>query len=382
MKRPSHTDRKSQGESLSLRNHAEQLQREYPSQQRRNIAAPQQEYHRNTYRVAQPVLDRPHMTREAHHTSLFVSSDDSQFVDFQKPKEIREVHVITTNEPSHRRPDEPPHRRRLSQRILPSVEVDDSDIRDSGHIPREAISHHQDITLREDAARGRLRYAPRPAVEHRSQNERANLKRIRDEDDVYIISERPRAPAMYEDQDHNAIVFTGEHAPARIIHQRAIEPVYDKEPHVVEYDPRIIQLPSRVPDRISKSHQQIQPEVRPGHDEAGRSVGLSHGPNTAVSYENRPISRVQVVQPMSSPESHRIVNIPSHPDEHKRAPGLQPAVSRIVRLESPRDGSFFMPTEPSSRNVQYYNEQGRALRDGTMPRREVVTYVSSNRAMG
>lgn len=321
-------------------------------------------------------MDRPHIPREAQQAPIYISSNGSRISSYQYPREDESVKVLTVGE-AHQRLGESQHRRRLSQRILPSVEVDDSDIRDPVVVRNAPALQHQDVALRESAVRAPLQYGTRCVVEPRDERELAHSKRARDEDDVYIISERPRAPVTYEDHGSDVFDGPGAHARGRTARRRGIEPIYDNEPHVVEYNPRIIQLPPKKPDVIATSHPQVQSGQRPILEEVGRPVDFTHRPRPAVLYENRPVAHEQAVRHIPPPESYRVVNVPSYANEYKYTPALQPNVSRLVRKENGSDRNFPMHEEDSSRNVQYYDKQGRALHDGTIPRRESVTYVSS-----
>lgn len=325
---------------------------------------------------------------EAQQAPMHDLSNGPGSVSYRPPRQNREVEVITIHEPRQRpdeslhRPNEPSHRSRLSQRILPSIEMDDSDVKDRGFIRDEAIHQYDDMPLRENAARGGLRYGPRSTVETRTQADVADLRQGRDEADVYFISERPRAPASYEGYGRSMVAIPGEHAIAQNIRQRGMESIYNKEPHVVDYGSRIVHLPPRAQEQIAKPRSQSQSSFQLIHERAGRPFDFSHGPSSVPSFENRPPLHMQVVQPLSTPQSHPVFNVPSYPSEHRHAPGLHPAVVHDVRTQSASDASALRHREGSSRNVQYHDDLGRALPHGPTPRREAFAYVSPTRAMG
>ena len=326
-------------------------------------------------------MDDSHIMSEAPQAAMFDSSNDARLVNYRPPRQDREVEVVTVVEP-RQRPVEPPNRRRSSQRILPSIEMDDSDMPNQVFARNETILRPEDMALLQDPARSRLRYDPGSRLESRSQADVTNLKRARDEDEVYIISERRRAPATYEYRGRNAVVDLEEHAISSSIHQRGREPIYNDGPRVVEYDPRIVQLSTRAQEKIATPPYQSQPNFQPRFDKAGRPHELIQEPHAVGSLENRPIFHAQAFQRRSPPESHRMINVPSYENEHRHAPALQPAVSHTLHTESARDGLFSRHREELSRKVQYYDDQSGVLHNGAPPRREAVTYVSTPRAMG
>ena len=352
----------------------------YSSQQRRTINAPDLEQPQTPYRSHKPARDHSYVglrdSQHARRAPLMLPADSTRFVEFQQPRETREVQYITAN-------DEPPHQRHQSERVLPSVEADDFDTKEPAHAPRHENSQYWDTSLHDMNAYRRSQYPLRSAVEPRNHIDYPNLKRARDDDQVYMVSERPRRPLTYDDRDRIMVVPVDGHAPDKIVHQQATESIYDNVPGTVEYDSRIVQLPPRASEQNTNSDWQVHPEFRPKHDKHGRSLDLSHGQESVVPRESRRASYAQPGQHMLLPESYRAVDAsPSYSTAPKRAPAFQPSISRIVRMESAGDGRFVMPAEDPGQKVQPYDEHGRMIRNDVLPRRESAVYAPSRRAIG
>lgn len=238
------------------------------------------------------------------------------------------------------------------------------------------VHPHEMIPSRANAAYGLSQHGPRFVTEPRKQTNGTVLKRVRNEDDLYIVDERQEAPATYVDQGRNIVVSSNERATVSSARPLGRLPLHDDEPVVVEYNSRVGQFP-RVPlEKFAKATTQSQPNVQPRHDLARGPSDFRHEPKTALSFENHPIVYEQAIQHSLPSNSHRMISGPTYPNEHRPQPALQPAVPQAIHMESTGGRTFRTRREDPSRNVQHYDNQGRALNEHAIPRHETVTYVS------
>ena len=303
-------------------------------------------------------------------------ADSTGSVGFQQPREKREVQYLTAN-------DERPHQRYQSERILPSVEVDDFDMKESARTSRHDKVQYWDTPPHDMNAHGCSRYPLRSAAEPLNHNDYPSSKRLRDDDHVYIISERPKRPHIYDDRDRIIAMPANRRAPDKLVHRRVADSMYEIAPGTVESVPRIVHLPPRALERNSNSDRHVHPEFRPRHDKHGRSLDLSHEQENVVPRENRRASYAQPAQRMLLPESyHAVDDSPSYSMTHKRASTFQPSTPRIIRMDSGGDGRFVRPADDPGEFIQSYDEHSRLVGDDALPRRGSAIYASSRRAIG
>ena len=314
---------------------------------------------------------------EAQRAPPSGTSSDPRYVSNRSSWQDRDLERIAVSAPLQQY-DEPSHRRRSSQRILPSIEADDVE----GQSPcGEPVVHpHEMIASRASAAYGPSQHGPRFVTEPHKQTNGTVLKRVRNEDDVYIVDERQKAPATYVDQDRSFVVSSHERATVSSARPLGRLPLHDDEPIVVEYNSRVQQFPPVAHEKFAKATPQNQPNVQPWHELGRRPSDFRHEPKTALSHEKNPITYEQAIRHSLPSNSHRMISVPTYPNEHRPQPTLQPAASQAVHMESTGGRTFRTRREDPSRNVQRYDNQGRSLNEHAIPRHEAVTYVSYARA--
>ena len=298
-----------------------------------------------------------------------------RFVEFHQPRESREVQYITAN-------GERTYQRHQTERILPSVEVDDFDMKESAHAPHQDVSQKCDASLRDMHVHGRPQYPSRSAADPRDYKAYHNLKRARDYDQAQIVSERPKRPPTYDDRDRVMVVSVDGHAPDENVHLRATESMYDNVPVIVKYDSSTVRLAPRA-ERDFDSDWRVHPDSHPRQGQHGRSLDLSRGEENVVPRESRRASYTQPAQRTFLPESYRTIDAShSYTFAPERMPAFQPSNTRIVRKETAGDGRFVMHAENSSHHGHYYGKASGVVENDTLPPRESVIYAPSRRAGG
>ena len=374
--------------SKFFREDTKPLQLQYPSEQRPSTTTLNTEYHHIPHHPAKLVprhqYTNPEDIRVIRQAPLVLSVERKGLVESQPSKEATEV-IYTTTDPYAGAKDERRHRRHQSERILPSVEVEEHEGKGAAQAAREDSLRIAPVPYQQSATHSRPRYVLDSGRETHILDDHANLKRARDDQDVYFVEERPRRSFPFDGSDRVVHTTSDDRPPKELLHHRAKEQTFDKAPVFVEYRPKVVQVPPRAREIIPNLERQVYsvPQSNPNGRERTVHFGQQHEQENAIPRETRRASYAQSVQqPVLIADPRRPHDASSiYSTTLRDAATVQPPLSRIICIDDDDgDSRSLPPAGQLHRNPQFYDERGRPVEDdGVVFRREAVVYASARR---